>query len=167
MVKKRLIVVIIFIVILSTLNIYLYLNKGGVSYSALSGNVISAQEISRQLDFSTAIFVLQWFVVVVIVVVAYVKHLKHKKEEKIKINYDQIKTKKNKSGTDLDILYEILKSKKKLKIGVIAITFNITKEKAHEWAKILENHELATIEYPAFNDPEVRINEKTQEKNIQ
>ena len=161
MVKKGLIIVIILVLTISTLNMYFYFNKGKFSYSALSGGVTAEiPKIPLKLDISTIAFIIQWVIVLIIIIIAYVNHLKGKKEETVRVNYNQIKIKKSKSGTDLDIFYEILKSKRRVKTGTIAKIFKISKEKALEWAKILENHDLAIIEYPAFNDPEVRINEK-------
>ena len=167
MVKKRVIFIGIIVLIISSFNLYLYFNKGRFSYSALSGGVITEiPKIPANLDISTIVFLLQWVIILFIIIIIYAFHLKHKKEEAIKINCGEMKKKRGKSSTDLDIFYQILKDKKRLKLGTISRTFKISKEKALEWAKILEDHELVIIEYPAFNDPEVTINEKTQEKKI-
>lgn len=72
----------------------------------------------------------------------------------------QITRKKTRSETNLDVFYNLLKDKKSLSIKTVAKLFKVSREKALEWAKILENHELVTIEYPTFSVPEVKINEK-------
>lgn len=165
MVKKRgLTIVGIFIVIFAGLNIYLFYNRGGPSYSSMSGMFIKeVPSLPLHLDISTIAFILQWVVLLAIAFVAYAKFLKHKNEEKITINFNQLKIKKPKSGTDLDVLYNLLQEKKKIGVNTIAKLFKIPKEKALEWGKILENQELVIIEYPAFSDPEVKLNEKEKE----
>lgn len=62
-----------------------------------------------------------------------------------------------KKQTDIDILYEILQEKKHLKIASISKVFHIPKETAMEWAKILENGNLASLYYPQFGDPEILL----------
>lgn len=62
--------------------------------------------------------------------------------------------------TDLDRLYELLKDKKSLSISVISKTFNVDKNVAMEWGKILESGELVSIEYPVFGDPIIKISEE-------
>ena len=71
----------------------------------------------------------------------------------------------SKSETEIDVLYRLLQEKKSLSVATIAKTFGITKEKAIEWAKILEDNDLATVEYPAFNDPQVEIKGLDEEKD--
>lgn len=173
MVKVRSLGIILFIVlILGSMNVYLYISKGKVSYSVLSGRFVEKipeipivekfQELPLTLNLSLVAFVVQWILLVLIVIIAYLKFLKHRKQEHIKLTYGQIKNQKlsSRSKTDLDILYNLLEKQKKLRIGAIAKTFKITNEKALEWAKILENSELAIVEYPAFNEPEIILKEK-------
>ena len=153
---------IVIIIILTSLNLYLYINKGGVSYSTFSGKVSSEiPKLTARIDLSTILFLIQWVLVILIALVIYHSHLKNRKEKIVKI--DKIKMTKGKSQTDLDVFYNILKNEKILKMSAVAKTFNLTKEKALEWSKILENYGLANVEYPAFDDPVVRINEN--EKN--
>ncbi len=58
--------------------------------------------------------------------------------------------------TDLDKLYKIIQKFKSIKFSEIEKVFNINNEKAEEWAKILEEHNLAQIHYPAFGEPELK-----------
>lgn len=161
--RGEIISVIIIVGILASLNLFLYLSKGNFSYSNFSGMAISEiPKLPQGINFSVIAFVVQWGLLLLIVIIAYLRHLKHKKEEDIKINYSKIKTSKGKSSTDLDVLYDLLKNKKRLKINIIAKTFKITNDKALEWAKILENSELGVIEYPAFNEPEIRLKEENE-----
>ena len=64
-----------------------------------------------------------------------------------------------KKQTDIDILYQILQEKKHLKIASISKVFHISKETAMEWAKILENGELASMYYPQFGDAEILLSQ--------
>ena len=68
-------------------------------------------------------------------------------------------TQNRRSRTDLDILYEMLKKKKEIKMESVEQTFHITPEIALEWFKVLENGELADIEYPRFGKPMLMLSE--------
>lgn len=61
------------------------------------------------------------------------------------------------SETDLDVLYKLLKEKGKLRISTIAKAFKIDSSLAMEWAKTMEEGKLATIDYPRFSGPILRI----------
>ncbi|MEM3074444.1 MAG: hypothetical protein QW727_00680 [Candidatus Pacearchaeota archaeon] len=180
--KRGLILALIIMLILSSLNIFLFLNKGNLSYSGILGHSIKNIQMIRSLpfmenfsksnfdmDLSLIAFVGQWIILIIVLFVIYSKFSKAKKEEKIKINYEKIKNiklKKSKPETDMDILYKLLKEKKSLRIGLIAETFKISKETAIEWGKILENSGLVTIEYPAFREPNLKIIEKEVNEEI-
>jgi len=159
--KRGLITIIIFILIFSTVNLFLFSNKNSFSYSSISGKFIKEPiNLPEGITISKIAFAIQWVILLIILIFAYVRFRKHQKEEKIRINLSEIKRKKSRSETELDILYNLLKEKKKLRIKTIARVFKIPKEKALDWGKILENSELVKIEYPAFSDPEVKLNEK-------
>ncbi len=166
MVKKTtLTIVILIIIIFSALNIQLFLGKGGISYAAISGYYVKEiPDLPLGLNLSIVAFVIQWIILLFIAIYTYSKFIQHKKAEQLKINFHLVRERVSKSSTDLDVLYSLLNEKKSLAIGSISKLFNIPKEKAVEWAKILENHGLAIVEYPAFSDPEVRINKKDEEK---
>ena len=170
MVKKRGFTIISGIVlILALTNLFLFFNKDGTSYATISGKFIEeVPELPFDLNISLIAFVIQWIVLLLIIITAYVHFLKHRKDEEyVKRDYSLLKQKKTKSKTDLDILYNLLQNKKILSTKTISELFGISKEKALEWAKILENRKLAIIEYPTFNDPEVRTYEKEPEKQKQ
>lgn len=163
MIKKRgLIAIVIFVIA----PLALALIKMPNLPSKISSEAISSIFTPSEINVSYVIFIIQWLVLLLIIVIAFMKFLKHMKREKIDPPSSKIIQKKTRSETNLDILYNLLKTKKSLKLKTISKFFKITKEKALEWAKILENHELATIEYPAFTDPEVKINEKENKVKI-
>lgn len=168
MVKKRgLLITGIFLFILAGINFFMFLNKDGISYGFISGMYIKEiPQLPFGLNLSNIAFIIQWIILLSILVFAYSRFVKHKKEEELKLDFHLVKKNYSRSETDLDSLFDLLKDKRNLSTKSISKLFNISKEKALEWAKILENHELVKIEYPAFADPEVKINEKeNKEKN--
>jgi len=149
----------LFVLVFSSVNLFLYFNKGEKSYSVLSGNIIQWQVISG-MNISLIAFITQWIILLLIVFFSYNKFLKEKKDEDVKEIGISSVTEIGNLETELDVLYKLLKEKRRLSIGAVAKAFNIKKEKALEWARILEDYEIVTIEYPAFNDPEIEIKEK-------
>ena len=77
-----------------------------------------------------------------------------------------IKEPKQKPRTDLDVFYDTLKQKKSLRVSVAAKLFNISKEEAMTWGKILESGKFAEIHYPAVGDPKIVLigGEKDEKK---
>ena len=65
-------------------------------------------------------------------------------------------TKEDKYETDIDKLYRVVEKYKSIKISEIKLVFNISSEKAEEWVKILEDHNLVISHYPAFGEAEVK-----------
>ena len=63
---------------------------------------------------------------------------------------------KSQYQTDIDLLYLLLKEYKLIKLSEIVEIFGITKEKAEEWALILEESNLAILHYPAMGETELR-----------
>jgi hypothetical protein len=62
-----------------------------------------------------------------------------------------------KNGTDLDNLHALLKNKKTLRISTISEFFKVDEDTVLEWGKILESGNLATIEYPTFDETTLKI----------
>jgi hypothetical protein len=158
--------VILFLVVLFALNLIFFLrDKGGV-YNSITGMFI--KDIPIGINMSLIAFIAQWLILLLVIILAYTKFLKHRKQEQEKIENFAIPRPSSKAETNMDVFYNLLKEKKSLSVGATAKAFNISKEKALEWAKILEDHDLATIEYPTFSDAEIKIKgydlEKKKEK---
>jgi len=151
MVKKRgLLVAIMAVIVLSSLNLFLFISKSKFSYLTFKTNLEDKIHFTSTLNLPLLAFIFLWVIIFLIIIIMSKKlQKKIKKEKKISVELGIMKQKKSKSVTDIDILYEILKKKKKLSTGEISRIFKIENEKALEWGKIFENHELATIEYPA------------------
>ncbi len=172
--KRGIYLTTLIIVLLSSLNVLFFINYSGTSISGLSGRFIEdIPKLPFKSNISTIAFIINWIVILIIIFIAIARHIKNSKEDKLQISYDRIQHKKSRSETDLDILYNILLEKKKLRIGTISKTFKIDKDKALDWGKILENYNLARIEYPTFSEPEIRLynpekeKPKTEEKKLQ
>lgn len=90
------------------------------------------------------------------VIIAIVITRKFRLERKLSKN-NFIEKSGMKSKTDLDILYEMLKRKKWVTIDSIEKVFKVNSEVALGWSKILENGNLAIIDYPRFGKPVLRL----------
>ena len=156
--KRDFLIMIIAAVILAFVNIAVYYNDLKLSASGMA--ISDSLGIVAKPGFSQAAFIIQWVLILNIIIFALVKYAKSNKEEDLSINYDSIKIKLGKSDTDIDLLYSVLKNEKKLKLAAISKIFNISKDKALEWGKILENYNLASLNYPAFSEPILEILER-------
>jgi hypothetical protein len=164
--KKRFILVAVAVLLFVSVNTFLFFTRGYANSDNLSGMLsFNLGSSDKSLTLPQIAFVAQWIIALIVISVAYFKYVKSNREEKVKMHYIEIKEKHGKSNTDLDALYSILKKNKSLKIATISKIFNMDKEKALEWAKILENNNLAQIDYPAFSDPEITLkNEETPQQ---
>lgn len=126
----------------------------GLTGNAIINNTYAAPPI---LTTDMIIFIAQWVVLVALVVFLYLRHIRRVKIEHAKINLAEYEKFKNvKGGTDIDVLYSILQENKEVGLSTIESLFKINSEKALKWCKVLEEHNLATIYYPAFSEPIVR-----------
>jgi len=90
-------------------------------------------------------------------------HEAPKKKSRIELENSRIaamkavaRIKENAYETDIDKLYRIIKKFNAIKISEIVAVFKISKEKAEEWGKILEEHDLLKVHYPTIGEPELR-----------
>jgi len=123
------------------------------SSNSLTGNAV-AEGSRGEVNIDLILFIVQIIVVVIFIIFLYFRHLRKKKAQEIKLNISEFESFKNaKSGTDMDVLYSILQSKGELSLSVIVNVFKISKDKALKWCKILEEHNLASLNYPVFGEP--------------
>ncbi len=106
--------------------------------------------ISKILLITEWSMLIIWFIILL---------TKKKMEDKSEIVTLSKKYKTTPTSTDLDILYNILKEKKHLKLSTISRLFDINKEIALNWCKMLESGNLATLNYPKIGVPEITLNE--------
>ncbi|HLD37102.1 MAG TPA: hypothetical protein VJA86_00755 [Candidatus Nanoarchaeia archaeon] len=154
--KRELVFFVGVAIILSAANVFSFYYSIKPEISGMSVGMAAA-EIPRLIALSPATIVLiaVFVLAVLLVVFAWIIYLKRKKEDKARVIYDNIRKKMKRGETEFDMLYSLLKENKKLKIQEISKILNISPEKALEWSKLLENHNLALISYPAFSEPEV------------
>jgi len=154
--------VILFLLVIFGVNLLFFLGRGDGFYGSVTGMFV--KEIPIGMNMGLIAFIIQWAILLLVVILAYMKFLKHRREEHDKIIDFVVPSPKSKAETHLDVFYHLLQEKKNLSVGSIAKVFNIPKEKALEWSKILEDYGLATIEYPAFSDAEIKIKGYDEEK---
>lgn len=123
---------------------------GGLTGEQIKENYNSAPSFSRLLIIG------EWALLVILIIASIVGDKMHVKKQHIAL---EIKKSTDKSKTDIDVLYDLLKEKKKISLATIAETFKIKEETATEWVKILEEANLATINYPRFGEPEAFVKE--------
>lgn len=58
--------------------------------------------------------------------------------------------------TDFDVLYKLILNKERVKLSEVTKLFKIKKDKAEQWAQILDERGLVKIHYPAMGEPEIR-----------
>ena len=61
--------------------------------------------------------------------------------------------------TNIDKLYKHIKEKGKVRVTEAAKMFDVKAEKIEEWGKILEDHDLIELHYPAIGKPILKIRE--------
>ncbi len=118
------------------------------------------------ISFSSPYFLLSvgalFLISLVVVSLRFYRYHKSKMEiqksvskENISVIKKSIVAKASKYKTDLDRLYELVNEKGKLTLSDVAKGFNISIEMAEEWARILESHDLITLNYPPFGEVEL------------
>lgn len=153
----------IFVILVFGISLFFFVR--GDPRSGVSGLFVdSLNNLPFEMNLSLIAFIGQWAILLLIVVLGYLKFLKHRKEEEEKVKSFIIPTTLPKSKTNLDVFYDLIKQNKILSLGIISKLFNLSKEKSLEWARILEDKDLVTIEYPAFSEPEVRLRGYKEEK---
>lgn len=184
--KSLLFKISMFLIVLSIIEIAVFLFTSFSKSGSISGNVIS--ETGSNLSFSNIklvgnsikssigngysglssfakIFLLaQWFA---LFIVSYFVLFKKRPPKDLKNDSTEIvlDTSPGKKKTDLDLLYEFLQDKKELRISTICKVFKVNKEIAMGWCKILESGNLVAIDYPGFGEPIIRIPENKNKDN--
>ena len=141
--------------------VYIIYKNGGIT-QPITGFSVKDTIFSgySSLSSTSRIFMIsEWtfLFLMLIYAVYWDKSMQTKKGDSIDLH---IQRNVDKNKTDLDTLYETIQEKKELPISTISKSFNITKDIAMEWCKILESGELVSLSYPGFSEPLVRINEK-------
>lgn len=138
------------VVIVFFINIAAFILKIGKNIKGVTGmSIKSLSQTYTEIPTPSKIFlIIQWILLIGLLLFVSMrdKRIKTAKQDAVGIN---IKKMSSKNGTDLDTLYNLLKKRKQVRISTIEKLFNIKKNTAMEWCKILESGNLAVIDYPA------------------
>lgn len=136
-----------------------FLVKTEDSVGIMSGNSIKdvVGNFYRTSSVNQRIFILFQFFLLVLIIVVVLIIIKRLKPKHVLSKGGFGKKDNLRSGTDLDILYEMIKRDKEVSISDVGEAFNISPEVSLEWAKVLEDGDLAVIEYPRFGKPVLRL----------
>ncbi|MBI2076075.1 MAG: hypothetical protein HYT72_02390 [Candidatus Aenigmarchaeota archaeon] len=88
---------------------------------------------------------------------------KTEKEDFIEQIKDAVTEGNGETKTPIDDLFELVMKNGKIKISDAAKRFGVFEARIEEWAKILENHGLIELHYPAMGKPEMRKKTITEE----
>lgn len=78
-------------------------------------------------------------------------------EPKEKTKEEALSGNRNYLETEIDELYQLVRKEEKIPVAEAAEKFNVPQEKIEEWGKILEEHHLLDLHYPAFGHPTLRM----------
>jgi len=115
-----------------------------------------AQGLSKFSPISLGMIIAEWAILIIIMVKGRVHRISMSAGEIGKI-ISHNKSTSSVSKTDLDILYEALKEKKEISLPEIARAFKVEKSIAMDWAKTLEDSNLATIEYSRMGEASLKL----------
>ncbi len=150
----------------------------GFFETGLSGFSIGKSTLGEELSttyprtplYSQIAIILEWLSIIILFLFSYVRHVFAIKQEEGKFPHGAIETIHAQQGsshgmkTDIDALYELLQEKKRIRFSVIARLFHVAPENVMEWAKILEEGDMATIIYPRWGEPELALADKQEKK---
>ena len=167
MVKKRVVGFVVGLLVLALVGFYF--SGDDESANAVSGNLVS-DKVTQFYDtpsFDNRLSLLFKFVAGIIIVVLIFLIIRKIRKKGDTIKQDFFREKTGASRTDLDTLYEVLKRKKKVNMYEVERAFKIDSKVAIEWAKILENGDLAVIDYPRFGKPVLLlVEDEENEKKV-
>jgi hypothetical protein len=114
------------------------------------------------------IFILsQIFLLIIIIVAGFFIARKFRKHERLSKSDYLVHDGGKRSRTDLDILYEMLKKRRKVSMEEIEEAFKVDPGIALGWSKVLENGDLAELNYPRFGKPVLKLAEEEQISDVE
>lgn len=125
---------------------------------SITGNLIKTEVLEKKGEVTTYLLFLQWSLLLVLFIYAFFKR-KQVTIDSIELKKVMVPSKQGRQKTDLDTLYEYLSEKGQIKIIEVMKMFNIKKDIAMEWGKILESGDLAEIDYPMMRGPIIKFKE--------
>ncbi len=143
---------------------YSFYSVNTITMVGISGKVISEDldESSSKISFEHRLVLAgEWIFIIAILIVFLIKAkmeirtVEHAIFTKLKIN-------RGIAQTDLDLMYELTKEKKAIKINALANYFEVEDKTIIAWARILEEANLVSLNYPAVGEPQVVLNEEVK-----
>ena len=159
-------VLITIIIILINLGYFVYLSQ---SSSVSTGFSIKSTFTEFPRNYTNMPIFNKLFLIVEVIFIGFLLTLSFRRDKNLFfIKESEIKIIRTNEPykTDLDDLYNTLKARKELRLSTICRLFNISKDGAVEWARILENGDLAYVDYPSFGEPILKIKNKVETKRL-
>jgi len=94
------------------------------------------------------------------------KQEKSESEDLLNENTVLKKTKASYIETNLDRFYNMIKERQTMSFDKAASEFGVDRNQIASWAKILEEHKLASVHYPLFGVPSIFFREKQKKEFI-
>ncbi len=143
---------------------YSFYSQNNFNLSGISGKAISEDinDESPIMSFKHRIVLAgEWLLIISILIVSLIKAKMemHPVENEI---FTKLKNSKGIARTDLDLMYELTKEKKSIKINTLANYFKVEDKTIIEWARILEEASLVSLNYPAVGEPHIVLNEEVK-----
>ncbi|MGC9309339.1 MAG: hypothetical protein ACP5D2_01435 [Candidatus Nanoarchaeia archaeon] len=150
------IIAIVFVFMLVNVGLLVYWNnafQGGMTGLSVKDAILDTY--SGRGFIQKAILIIQAVIFIGLIVFIAIRH---KTKKSIKpIPKQELDKAKKENTTDIDALYQLLLERKEISLPIIAKSFNIKKDLAREWGKILESSDLAILDYPTFGEPSLKL----------
>ena len=148
---------VVIIILLANITLFFYKYGSNKSLTGLSIKETVAEAYTSIPPTIKVFLIAQWVVLILILAYSFIrdKRVINRADE---LDETDLKKISEKRGTELDALYSILQDKKKLSLLTISKVFNVNREVAMDWCKVLELGNLAYLDYPA-GGPVIRLNE--------
>ena len=127
----------------------------GNSVKEAIGTFYEASSVGQRIFILSQIILLIAIIAAVFIVANKVNSKSNLRKKDYIINGEN-----KRSRTDLDVLYEMLEKRGEVNMEGVEQAFHISPEIALEWFKVLENGELAEIDYPRFGKPVLSLPKK-------
>jgi hypothetical protein len=145
-------VILITAIVHTSLHYSIFVSNNSFAGYAITNEIKNSSPDSSSISFS--LIGLEWLVLITMAIFALVRRKIEIGAGEVHLNIRRT-IKDASSKTDLDIFYELIKEYGTIKLSSAASIFNVGEDKIAEWSRILENANLATVNYPQVGEPEI------------
>ncbi len=143
---------------------YSFYSTNNFTLTGISGKAISEDldEPNSKISFKHRwVLAGEWLFIISILVMSLIRAKMeiHPVEQAV---FTKLKSPRGIAQTDLDLMYELTKEKKAVKINALSNYFKVDDKTIIEWARILEEANLVSLNYPAVGEPQIVINEEVK-----